>query len=176
MKKDQPQPEDHAEIFRLWSMGLSPHSLSRVYGVDVSEVDEIVHREAAKLRLPSDQHPETNLREHRLRMNAMLDEYAALAPKVHDAARVRTIDGRVRILKHLFEVNQQLGLVPDGSRQLAFLRDGLEMANQMMKVLDDHGVLTDEVLEGLGREFVPDWDEVKDDYVPPLDEPPPDGS
>jgi hypothetical protein len=49
---DGQQTTDHVEIFRLWSLGLGPHSLSRVYGVDASEIDEIVARESAKHRLP----------------------------------------------------------------------------------------------------------------------------
>jgi hypothetical protein len=168
MAKSKINASQRNEIYRAWARGLTPETLAATYGVSVIEIRKIIDREVAKQPLASERHPEALIREYQLRVTSVIEEFAAVGGGEKGLARVAAIRGRFQALKHLFEVNQQLGYVPSDpviASGLSQFRRDFERLLDLVK-FDE---LPEETQDAIGREFDPNWDEPTE-YIPPLEE------
>lgn len=149
-------PEQHitldqrSDIFRGWSRGLGPEVLASTYGITVAKVIEIVDAEMERRPLPSELDPQELLREHWVRLMALMEDYAMIATRETGLARVRAIDGRFAVLRHLFEMHQKLGLLPREPEAMAAQISGVRLGNHVIDILEEHD-LPDEVWAPLKR-------------------------
>jgi hypothetical protein len=168
MAKQQAQAKERDQIFRAWARGLMPETVASTYGLAVEEVKEIVRIEMEKQPVPSKLDPEEVLREHEVRLYALQEELAMIAPREKGLARTRAVEARFNVLKHLFEVRRAIGVLPNDLGQMAVYISGVQMAERVMAVLDEYGV-PQEAYGALRRAIRPGrYEQSENGGVPPL--------
>ena len=165
---NQPEddPEVRSQVFRAWARGITPAGLAATYGLEIERVQEIVREQAEKHPLPSQRTPLEVIRDQMIRIEAVLEELAAVAAKGDVAVRVRALAVRFKVLTYEFELYQALGVVPRQLSDLAVHMNGRQIAERLLDALEKRNLLDDELIEDVLSSFEPE-DPIPEVPLPP---------
>lgn len=148
-----PSDEMRKTIFKGWRKGMMLDTLAEVYDLPLAEVTEIVDAEKALRPLPFDRHPRELLQDHFLQLDALIETLASAASKESGGAKVKALTAQLQALIHRLELSQAIGLLPESGVGIYRFVSSIQLGNQMLDLLDDHGVLTVEMMDAIAEQF-----------------------
>jgi len=137
------------DVYGIWLRGARPETAAKLFGISVEQASEIIRRAVARQPSPENQSPVDIIREHLARVDSAIEELGLIASKEKDLVHIRAIEGRYNALKHKFEVYQAMGVLPADLGQMGIVYNGVKTANRLIDVLEEHDVLTEEILEAM---------------------------
>ena len=140
MAKQGSKPVDPYEVYGLWRRGVTPETVASIYDLPLAKVRAIIEAEKEKQPKLADQDPEEIIRDHQIRISAIVEELANLAAREKGPARVRAVEGRFAAEKHLFGVHHSVGLLPRDLGEVGIQIDIDRMADQLRRVLTENEV------------------------------------
>ena len=163
------EPDTNAPaIAEGWARGISVATLARSFDRPVDEVEAIVDARRRSEPLPWQLDPEEVVRDHVIRLKALLEELAIATPRVVDVASIRAMAVRYDLEKHLFNLYVDLGLLPSRDHLRAHF-DARQAFDRMVDVISEHEDGT-ELLDALLDEFPPRPWEDGDARLPELED------
>lgn len=149
------QAKRNANIFGLWLGGASIVDLARMYELSPHRVSDIIKtRKAEGKRLENTTFLEV-LQDWDLRNEAAISELARVASRndASPAAVTQAIMARISREDRRLAVYQAVGILPEDLGTLAVPLNGMKLAGEILEILDEKGVLTDEILEAISKRF-----------------------
>jgi uncharacterized protein (DUF433 family) len=139
MPNNDKQPEKvRGEVFRTWARGVSPEATASLFGLSLAEVKEIIRSQSERDERPSQADPERVFTEHRIRVDAVVEELAIIASKERGLIRVKAIEARFRALLHKWDLQQAVGIVPSDLGGWRARLDAHRVSAKLLEIFDEY--------------------------------------
>jgi hypothetical protein len=160
------QVQRDIEIYRASLRGLSDYDLAVTYDLDPRTVRAIVNAIQAEGPRITKANPLNVIDQTVAQLDAGISELAAEAARNKGAVRVTAVTNRLRAIFDKAKFLQSVGVLPSEAQVMRVQIDALGLAERLVDLLEQHGLLTPElrdaintefadVLEGAGREIEP---------------------
>lgn len=140
-------------IFEAWARGLLPENVAKLFNCSLDEVNAILKAEKAKRPLPLEENPRDLLQDHFIRLESLIERLAVAASRSSGGAQVTALTAQLKALVHHLELSQAIGLLPGSHADLWRFRDGIQLANEMLDLLEERDLLSVELMDASADKF-----------------------
>jgi hypothetical protein len=152
-------------IFRASMRGLGDRSVARMFQLPVSSVREILRQERAKEEDPLKADTAEAVRSEVFQLDAIIEDLAGIASREKGYLRLRATELRFRVMRERAQLQRALVGLPHGVRPLRTEAEIDQLVDALLDVLDEREMLTEEIVEAVGKAIEPPSQLEPDDFL-----------
>lgn len=139
----------NGQIFRSWLRGLRVETLAETYGLKPRAIEKILAQWKEHGGAVIAQDPMQIIEDHVLRLDAVVDELAAVAAKEKGSGRVAAIRARLEAMKAKIEFLQQVKILPQDLGTIGVQIDLRAVGLLLYEALEKRGLAEPELMAEL---------------------------
>ena len=147
------QAQRDMRLFQAHLNCVSVADLCEAYGLRPARVREIIKEQRREYQRLSTMNPVEIVEEATAQIDQGLSQLAAAAAKEKGAVRVSAIMGRIDRVLAKMKWLQSTGILPQEAAELRIQVDGMNMAQNVLTVLERNGILTPELMQEIHAEI-----------------------
>jgi hypothetical protein len=136
----------NGQIFRSWLRGLRVETLAETYGLKPRAIEKILAQWKEHGGAVIGQDPMQIIEDHVLRLDAVVDELAAVAAKEKGSGRVAAIRARLEAMKAKIEFLQQVKILPQDLGTIGVQIDLRAVGLLLYEALEKRGLAEPELM------------------------------